>query len=87
MAIVTIYILEPNKIKSFTVSIVSPPVCHEVMGLDALILVFWMLSFEPAFSLSSSLSAVRVVSVICVSEVIDMFDVYLLSRYCGGILA
>ena len=31
----------------------SPCVCHEVLGLDALILVFWMLSFKPAFSLSS----------------------------------
>ena len=39
-------ILEPPKIKSLTVSIVSPSVCHEVMGPDAiLILVFWMLSF------------------------------------------
>ena len=47
-------------------------ICHEVMGLDAMILVFWMLSFKPAFSLSSftfkrlfsysSLSAIRVVS-------------------------
>ena len=26
---------------------------HEVMGLDAMILVFWMLSFNPTFSLSS----------------------------------
>ena len=33
-------ILEPNKIKSLTVSIVSPSICHEVMGLDAMILVF-----------------------------------------------
>ena len=33
-------ILEPPKIKSVTVSIVSPSVCHEVMGLDAMILVF-----------------------------------------------
>ena len=33
-------ILEPNKIKSVTVSTVSPSICHEVMGLDALILVF-----------------------------------------------
>ena len=31
-------ILEPPKIKSVTVSIVSPSVCHEVMGLDAMIL-------------------------------------------------
>ena len=33
-------ILEPKKIKSVTASIVSPPICHEVMGLDAMILVF-----------------------------------------------
>ena len=46
-------ILEPKKIKSVTVSIVSPSICHELMGPDAMILVFWMLSFKPAFSLSS----------------------------------
>ena len=45
-------ILEPKKIKSVTISIFSPSNCHEVMGLDAMILVFWMLSFKPAFSLS-----------------------------------
>ena len=33
-------ILEPKKIKSVTVSIVSPSVCHEMMGPDAMILVF-----------------------------------------------
>ena len=44
-------ILEPPKIKSDTVSIVSPSICHEVMGPDAMILVFWMLSFKPTFSL------------------------------------
>ena len=33
-------ILEPKKIKSFTVSGVSPSVCHEVMGMDAMILGF-----------------------------------------------
>ena len=66
-------ILEPPKIKSLTVSIVSPSICYEVMGPDAMILVFWMLSFKPNFSLSSftfikklfsssSLSAIRVVS-------------------------
>ena len=33
-------ILEPKKIKSLTVSIVSPSICHEVMGPDAMILVF-----------------------------------------------
>ena len=66
-------ILEPKKIKSVTVSIVSPYTCQEVMRPDAMILVFWMLSFKPVFSLSSftlikrlfsssSLSAIRVVS-------------------------
>ena len=33
-------ILEPKKIKSVTVSIISPSICHEVMELDAMILVF-----------------------------------------------
>ena len=66
-------ILEPPKIKPATVSIVFPSICHEVMGLDAMILVFWMLSFKPAFLFfsftfikrlfsSSLLSAIRVVS-------------------------
>ena len=45
-------ILEPPKIKSDTVSTVSPSICHQVMGPDAMILVFWMLSFKPLFSLS-----------------------------------
>ena len=46
-------ILEPSKIKSDTVSTVSPSISHEVMGLDAMIFVFWMLSFKPTFSLST----------------------------------
>jgi len=33
-------ILEPKKIKSVTVSVVSPSICHEAMGLDAMILIF-----------------------------------------------
>ena len=56
-----------------TVSIVSPSICHELMGPDAMILVFWILSLKPTFSLSSFtflkrlfssslLSAIRVVS-------------------------
>ena len=66
-------ILEPIKIKCVIVCIVSPSICHEVMGLDAMMFIFWMLSFKPAFSLSSFnfnkrlfssslLSAIRVVS-------------------------
>ena len=46
-------ILEPKKINSLTVSIVSPSISNEVMGPDAMIFVFWMLSFKPAFSLAS----------------------------------
>ena len=42
-------ILEPKKVKSVTVSIVSLSICQEAMGPDAMILVFWMLSFKPAF--------------------------------------
>ena len=42
-------ILEPPKITLATVSTVSPSICHELMGPDAMILVFWMLSFKPTF--------------------------------------
>ena len=68
----SVVILELPKIKSLTLSTVSPSIFHAVMGPDAMILVFWMLSFKPTFSLScityikrlfsSSLSAIRVVS-------------------------
>ena len=65
-------ILEPKKIKSLTVFIISPSIYHEVMGRDAMIFIFWMLSFKPTFLfssftfinrlfISSSLSALRVV--------------------------
>ena len=37
--------------KSDIASTVSPSISHEVMGPDAMILVFWMLSFKPTFSL------------------------------------
>ena len=64
-------ILEFKKIKSLTVSIVSPSISHELMGCHDL--GFWMLSFKPTFSLSSfiftkrlfnfsSLYAIRVMS-------------------------
>ena len=66
-------ILEPKKRKSVTTSTFSPSICHEVMGPDAMILVFLIFSSKPALSLSSftcikrlfsssSLSAFRVVS-------------------------
>ena len=66
-------ILEPKKRKYVTISMFSLSICHEVMRLDAMILVFQMLRFKPAFSLSfltfikrlfssSSLSAIRMIS-------------------------
>ena len=41
----SVVILEPRKIKSATVSTVSPSICHEVMGQDAMILVFLNVEF------------------------------------------
>ena len=51
-------ILEPQKIKSATVSTVSPSICHEVRGPDAVILVFWILSFKPTFHSPLSFSSI-----------------------------
>ena len=45
--------LEPRKIKSVTVSIICSSICYEVIRPNKMILVLWMLSFKPAFSLSS----------------------------------
>ena len=45
--------LQPKKIKSAAVSIVPPSMCHEVMGLDAMILVFLNVEFSVSFSLFS----------------------------------
>ena len=66
-------ILEPKKIKFVTASTFSPSICPEVMGLDVMIFVLWMLSFKLASSFSSftlnkklfsssSLSTIKVVS-------------------------
>ena len=71
------------------------PICHEVMGPDAMILVFWMLSFQPTFSLSSftfikrlfnssSLSAIRVVSSAYLRLLIDMGSIPGSGRSPGG---
>ena len=69
----SVVILEPRKIKVWHCFHYFPIYPHEVVGPDAMILVFWMLSFKTTFSLSSftfikrffsssSLSAIRVVS-------------------------
>ena len=66
-------IMELKEIKSVTVSNCCPSIYHEVIGPNAIILVVWMLSFKPVFSLStfmllkricssSLLSVIRVVS-------------------------
>ena len=66
-------ILEPRKVKYVTVSNFFPFICHEVIGPDAMILVFLNVEFYDRFSLSSfnfierlfsfsSLSAIRVIS-------------------------
>ena len=44
-------ILEPSQKKSATVSTVSLSICHEVMGPDAMIFIFWMLSPSQFFTL------------------------------------
>ena len=75
-------IVEPKKIKSLISPTFSPSICHRVMGPDAMILVFWMLSFKPAFHFSLSLSSQGVLQflftfchkggVICISKVTDI---------------
>ena len=66
-----------TKIKSLT----FPSICHEVMGPDAMILVFWMLSFKPIFFtllLPFHQEALWVFAfchkggVICISKVVDI---------------
>ena len=66
-------ILEPPKLKFDTISTVSPSISYEMMGPDAMIFIFWMLSFKPTFSLStfikrllssSSLSALEITNLI-----------------------
>ena len=75
-------ILEPPKIKSVTLCIVSPSISHEMMRPDATMLVFWMLSFNPTFSSSSFIHLYQEApqflfafchkgGVLCVFEVID----------------
>ena len=61
----SVVILEPRKIKSDTVSTGSPSICHEVMGPDAMIFIFWMLSFKPTFSLSTFKNPQNAVSWSC----------------------
>ena len=67
----------PQKKKSFTVSIVSLSICHEVMGLDAMILVFWMLSFKLTFSVFSFTFIKRLFSSLLLSSIRMVSSAYL----------
>ena len=53
------------------------PVCHEVMGLDAMILAFWMLRFKPTFSLSSSTFVKKLFSSSLLSAIREVSSAYL----------
>ena len=80
-------ILEPKKMKSLTVSIVSPSICHEVMKLDVMIWVFWMLSLKPMFSLSSYTFIKRLFSSYLLSAIMLVSSAYLrLSIFLPAIL-
>ena len=71
-------ILEPKKIKSLIVSIVSPSICHELMEPDVKIYVFWMLNFKAAFSLSSFTFNKRLFSSSLLSAIRILSSVYLM---------
>ena len=82
-------ILEPPKLKSLTVSIVSPSICHEVMGKKCHDLHFLNVEFNQMFhsplSLSprGSLVSLHVLPhVFCISEVIDISPGNLDSSLC-----
>ena len=70
-------IFKHKKIKSVTVSTISPSICHEVMGSDAKIFIFWMLSFKAAFSLFSFTFIKRLFCISLLSYIRVMSSVYL----------
>ena len=70
-------IMKPPKIKSFTVSIVFPSICQEVMGPNVTIFVFWMLSLKPAFSLSSFTFIKRFFSSSSLSAIMVVLSAYM----------
>ena len=70
-------ILEPTKRKSVTVSIVSLSIQHEVMGTNAMIVIFWMLIFKVTFSLSSFSFTKRFFRYPLVSAIMVLSSVYL----------
>ena len=84
-------ILEPKKMKLDTCFHICPYISHEMIGQDAMLFVFWMLRFKPAFLVSSftfikrlfrsfSLSAIKVVSP--AHLIVDIFTGNLDSSWC-----
>ena len=80
-------ILEPPKIKSDTISTISPSSSHEAMGPDAVIFVFCVSSFKPFFTLHFHFhqeafeflfTFCHKGGVICISEVIDIIPAILI---------
>ena len=90
----SVVILEPRKIKSDSVSTVSTSICHEVMGPDAMIFVFWMLNFKPTFStlhfhfhqeaFEFLFTFCHKGDVICISEVIDISPAILIPTWASS---
>ena len=82
----SVVILEPikNKIKSVTISIVSQSICHETMRPDAMIIVFWMLSFKPAFSLSYFIFIKKLFISSSLSVISVLLSAYLCYWYFSG---
>ena len=70
-------ILELKKIKSVTVSIFSPSICHEMMGPNAMTFGSWMLSFKLAFPLSSFTFIKRLFSSSSLSDIKVVSSAYL----------
>ena len=61
--------------KSVSASTFPPSICHEMMGLDAVILVFLMPSFKPMFLLLSFTLIKRLFSYSSLSAIYEVFDI------------
>ena len=84
MAAVTVHTdFGTQKLKSITVSIVSPSICHEVMGLDAIIFIFFTFLFQfHKKALQCLFTFCYKGGAICISEVIDISPGNLDSSLC-----
>ena len=82
MAAITIYSDFEAQKKSLIVSIVSPSICHEVMGPDAMILVCWALSqlFHSPLSLSSTALEKKIMKIIVYRTQYVLLLIYVAER-------